>query len=354
MSYTFYEIFQPHKKSLLTHLFIWIIYITYEIYITAYVAHVRAHPLDYLLHYLAYIAFFYLHSYILFLTIRPGRIYYFKLICGLAAEIFILYSANSLIYYFLQALHIPTIASSPWLLQSFMASIYRAVLLMILSSAYFLSIFSLIQQKQKLMADREAQSLRADLALAELAFLKAQIKPHFLFNQLSEIYQDVKAMSKVIADKVLAMAELMQYAIVADSANVKIPIVKELDYIKHYLFLQQLKYPGQINFKLESDEQESSELSCIIPLVLITLVENVFEHADLSENSSASIYININKSRLTLKTANKRALGHTSKGAGIGLSNLENRLAYYYKDKYQFIQHVESDHYSAKLILHLN
>lgn len=351
MGYSYHEFLKPSAKSLWKHGLFWLFYISYEIFITRYVAHVKAHPLDYLLHYIAYITFFYTHIFILYRNIKPGKIIYISLVGAVIGEIILLYLCNTGIYYLLQSVDISTIAISPLLLKSFMATVYRAVLLMILSTAYFLIMFSLMRQKQALIAEREAERLRADLAVAELAFLKSQIKPHFLFNRLFELYEDMKGINRPLADRIMSMAELMQYAIVADSSNVKIPLQKELDYIKSYLFLQQIKYPEKVNFELKC-EDGVGDLK-IIPLLLITLVENVFDHADLTEGDKAHIQIALVADTIMVKTYNKSYHSSYQFKSGIGLTNLKDRLAHYYPNRHQFKAEDLDGYYFTELSIYL-
>ncbi|WP_026903239.1 sensor histidine kinase [Pedobacter glucosidilyticus] len=351
MVYSYHELIKPSGKSLWKHLLFWFFYITYEIFITRYVAHVKAHFLDYLLHYVAYIAFFYAHIYLLFLTIKPGKIYYLWLSCGVLIEIILLYVCNTGIYYLLQSLAIPTVAVSPLLVKSFMTTVYRAILLMILSTGYFLAIFSLVRQQHALIAEREAERLRADLAVAELAFLKAQIKPHFLFNRLFELYEDLKSIDLAIANRIMSMAELMQYAIVADSSNVKIPLKQELQYIKNYLFLQQQRYPKLINAKLLFDDEV--ENLKIIPLLLITLIENVFDHADLDGPHQVSIAVTVRADTIAVHIHNKVRAITPRRIPGIGLANLKDRLAHYYSGAYHFSDHTYDGYYHAQLSIYL-
>jgi two-component system LytT family sensor kinase len=342
--------------QLFFHSLFWAIFISYEVYVSNAISHEPIATLDYILHYLVYILFFYIHAYVVLgNTYHNGKIYTFKLASLIAVEIAGLYICNLIIHYFLLYNGITPKAISPLLIESFYATAYRAVWLMILSTAYFLGRASLEHQKEKLQKEKEEEKLRADLAESNLAFLKAQINPHFLFNQLTEIYTALRDKESPGSERLMALAELMQYAVVAEETDMKISLSAEINYLKNYIQLKRLEYPGRIDFRIIHEEDFSLENKKVMPVILTTLVENVFKHAEISTGSKpARIKLKLTNKGIRLHIKNDRNRNNQTQGNGIGMKNLMARLSHFYKDNFSLLQKTTRNSYQIKLFISLN
>jgi LytS/YehU family sensor histidine kinase len=89
----------------------------------------------------------------------------------------------------------------------------------------------------------------------------------------------------------------------------------------------------------------------MIPFVLITLVENIFKHADLSGNNKIDIVIEIENGRLRYNSSNKKNNGPKELSTGIGLNNIKKRLDIAYDKNYSLDIKEDESAYTTELII---
>jgi len=168
---------------------------------------------------------------------------------------------------------------------------------------------------------------------AELAILKAQINPHFLFNTLNSIYALAVRKDDKAADAIIHLSELMRY-VIKDAKGNKIPLAKELDYIRNYIELQKnrLGNTAIIHFCMP-DETGTAE---IVPLILISFIENAFKYG-VNPDRTSVINISIRKENNLLELTvqnNKVAISRDVFSSGIGIDNTQERLHLLYPGKH--------------------
>ncbi len=170
---------------------------------------------------------------------------------------------------------------------------------------------------------------------AELKFLKAQINPHFLFNVLNNIYSLTYLEGKAAAPQILKLSGLMRYMLYESDETI-VDLKNEIDYIKNYLDLQQLKSESANNivFNLEGNTDQIK----IAPLLFIPFFENAFKHGDVLDNKSGYIKasIKVTTEELNFHMENTIAPAETRKDTvgGIGLDNVQKRLQLLYPSKH--------------------
>jgi hypothetical protein len=184
--------------------------------------------------------------------------------------------------------------------------------------------------------DIQAQMVRveADKAQAELAFLKAQIHPHFLFNTLNNIYALAVTKNENTADSIMKLSNIMRY--VTDGMQEdRVALQSELDCISDYIDLQKLRLGKKVSldFSILGDTEHKS----ISPLLLMTFIENVFKYGISSHEASALIIrINIKEKQIHLHTENPLfPVVRLSERSGIGIGNTRKRLQHLYPDKHE-------------------
>ena len=135
-------------------------------------------------------------------------------------------------------------------------NLYRGVYFTAISTGYYF-LKTYIKEKQK-SAEIEKQRLNEiilrqkaeqELTIAHNAFLKAQINPHFLFNTLDFIYYQVMEVSPKAADAIIALADMMRYAIDADKAGEFINMGEEIDQVINLIYLNQIRKNGEVNLE---------------------------------------------------------------------------------------------------------
>ena len=94
---------------------------------------------------------------------------------------------------------------------------------------------------------------------SEVAYLKAQINPHFMFNTLNSLYALTLEKSDEAPEAILKLSDIMRYVVI-ESGNEKVELRKEINYIKSYIELQKLRLDTNTDFQLHISGQ-SVEMS---------------------------------------------------------------------------------------------
>jgi len=194
---------------------------------------------------------------------------------------------------------------------------------------------SSINRWQNQVQNREI--LEKQHALAELAFLKAQINPHFFFNTLNSIYALTYLNVDSSRDALHKLSRMMRY-LLYETANNITPLKREIDFINDYIELMKLRLDAQTKVKFHVPGNIINHP--ITPMLLLPFVENAFKHG-VSNVHPGTIEIQINQDGniLELKVSNK-IVQHKGQDVtddslnGIGLMNTTRRLELLYKGKY--------------------
>ncbi|EDV00499.1 histidine kinase [Phocaeicola coprocola DSM 17136] len=199
----------------------------------------------------------------------------------------------------------------------------------------------------------ERQAVEFEKKKAELALYKAQINPHFLFNNLNTLYAMVVTESPKTEDAFIQFINLMKY-MYANNTKDKIPLHIEVEYIRQYIELQKYRIAENfdVHFSYVHDETEQMNIA---PMILITFVEYVFKHGVSShKKGEAYITIRVEKGELLLAT-NNPLLNHpdskTSKG--IGIENCKKRLDLLYPNRYSLFTGEREGKYAVTLSINL-
>ena len=197
---------------------------------------------------------------------------------------------------------------------------------------------------ERIQRDLENQRLTA-----ELAFLKSQINPHFLFNSLNSIYSLAYQKSDNTPGAILKLSEIMRYMLYESNDN-KVALEKELQYLQNYIDLQKIRFGKNafIDFKIEGEVGDQR----IVPLLLIAFIENAFKHGVANDAATAiQLLIRIDATTLYFFIRNKKHANNRDAVGGIGLSNVKRRLDLLYPRKYSLEIRDEIDTYTCELSL---
>lgn len=203
---------------------------------------------------------------------------------------------------------------------------------------YFFSIIfssSLALWQERLRNYDTQQQIMLEKVAAELAVLKLQVSPHFLFNTLNNIRWLARKKSENTEDAIIKLSQLLRYMLYQSESD-KVPLAQELDYLQNYIELQKMRISGKntAEFVFEGP----IHLHTIEPLLFIPLVENAFKYGLHSiEESHILIKLFVDNRTLTFRTEN-RNFDHNFKEedkTGIGLQNVKKRLALHYPEKHQ-------------------
>lgn len=189
---------------------------------------------------------------------------------------------------------------------------------------------------------------------AELAWLKNQINPHFLFNTLNNISSLTQINADEAQNAVMQLSDLLRYAMY-ETNNPRVPITGEVDFMRNYIELMKLRCNEMT--KVEAQFSISNTQTEIAPLLFISLIENAFKHGTNS-NAPATIDIHLEQVNDTIiftcdNTNNPKPTKDRS-GSGIGMENTRRRLELMYHGNYTWEQAVTPENiYHTKISIHL-
>lgn len=201
--------------------------------------------------------------------------------------------------------------------------------------------------------DAKKKALENEKLNAELRFLKAQINPHFLFNTLNNLYALAFAQSPNTTEVIAKLSQMMRYMIY-DSNHLKVPLSKEIEYMENYISLEKLRLNEQIplEFTVEGDPKTIQ----LVPLILISFLENAFKHGVSNNAKDAWIRINIaiQGQKLVYTIENSKLTEAKHEPSGIGLQNVQRRLELSYADNHSLDIQDEQKRYAVRLEINLN
>ena len=212
----------------------------------------------------------------------------------------------------------------------------------------------ILKQKEEIAS--QAKQLKVELMsqnqASELALLRSQINPHFLFNTLNNIYSLVYQKTDSAPEAVMKLSEIMRYMLYDASAE-KVQLEKEINYLKSFIELQGLRLKNKefVQFNIQG-EYNGLALS---PMLLIPFVENAFKHG-IKKGVNPGIIINltVKDRKITFEVTNfchKNNQVNKDQTGGIGLPNIKRRLDLLYMGRYSLDIISSEETYQVKLEL---
>ena len=199
--------------------------------------------------------------------------------------------------------------------------------------------------------------LERDHLALQLAQLKSQLQPHFLFNTLNSIYGLSLAGSPETPRFILLLSELMRY-VLYDSGKEYIALAEEITFLENYFEMEQRKYAGARIALTTTGNVAGRQVP---PLLLLPLVENSFKHGrhHFSDQASVEATLTATPGRLhfvienDLLPAMPVAAPSGKRSGGIGLVNIRQRLQLYYPGAHELVLTEREGKYRAELTLNV-
>lgn len=184
---------------------------------------------------------------------------------------------------------------------------------------------------------------------AELAFLKSQIQPHFLYNTLNTIYALSIEGAPETPDAIARLSAMMRY-VTDESALDYVPLYRELEYIESYITLQELRFGRTVGISsIVSGEADDYKIA---PMMLIPFIENAFKHGiNPEEESGIVVRINISNDVLRLNVRNRVVPVLREDQRGLGVANTKSRLNLLYPGRYELNMGTDDGVYYINLSL---
>lgn len=175
---------------------------------------------------------------------------------------------------------------------------------------------------------------------AGMDFLRSQINPHFLFNALNTLYaSSLMENAEKTSDGIQKLGDMMRFML-HENQLPRIPLSREINYLRNYLDLQMLRFGAQDNLDIDIQINENQCAGDIAPMLLIPFVENAFKHGISAKEKSwiklnlrciaGSVHLDLVNSTHPEKPASEKS----REESGIGLENVKSRLQLIYPNRH--------------------
>jgi hypothetical protein len=221
------------------------------------------------------------------------------------------------------------------------------------------SFVALVSSMLALVRDRlrereEKQQIQIEKVAAELAVLKLQISPHFLFNTLNNIRWLTRQKSDKAEDAVVKLSQLLRY-VIYQSHQEKVPLSQEISHLQHYIDLQKMRLneKDHVTFICEG----AIEKYQIEPLLFIPFVENAFKYGLHSQHKSEIVVgMRVSENTLLFFAENPIFENNLPKEgeSGVGIQNVKRRLALHYPHRHVLQIENKQTIFRVELLLQLN
>lgn len=325
------------KKNAI-HFLIWSVFIVYEVFLVGILFGKFGHPIAYGTHYLLIAIFFYGFSNYLLpwgLARNYAAIWRVPLVLVVWVGIFIFlnFELDKVLLVYGMA-PIKAVKEITW--NYAFQIIFRAVYILGFSCAYYF-LYNYVKQRNlagNLERERfqqiiEDEKMKRALSKSQNDFLKAQINPHFLFNTLDYVYQNVHFDSPEAGEAIMALSAMMRYAVDANESDEYIRLGDEMEQVDKLIYLYQLR--KNMELPIITDFSDEAMEIRFIPLVLMTLVENIFKHGNVADTETGIfISVRIEEENLVLETLNALNIQRNANSTHSGLKNIQQRLEFAY------------------------
>ncbi|AYL98952.1 sensor histidine kinase [Mucilaginibacter celer] len=189
--------------------------------------------------------------------------------------------------------------------------------------------------------------------ISELAFLRSQISPHFIFNVINSAVALSRLNPKAVEPTLIQLSKLLRYMLYVTDEE-KVTLYQKEDYLRSYIELQQLRFRDQVKISFSS-EIKAPEKS-IEPMLLIPFVENAFKHGtgDIEAPGIAvTLFADDKNLRFSVQNVYNPVETDKDPASGIGLANVKRRLELLYPGKHNLYINKNEQAYIVMLQLEL-
>ncbi len=214
-------------------------------------------------------------------------------------------------------------------------------------SASLLSFFLLNLQRGK----TKREQLETERTESELAFLRSQVNPHFLFNTLSYLHTEAFMIDQKLAGNILRLSDILRYA-TQNSKVERRTVAEEVALLNNYIEIFRQRFEGRcyLNFAVEGDDLEQE----MEPLLLMPFVENAFKHGRyVVADTPIEVSLVVKEGTLNFSCRNSIKQEQKDEVSGIGLENIRRRLELLYPGRYELRTGEADNYFTATLSLQL-
>lgn len=209
---------------------------------------------------------------------------------------------------------------------------------------FFLIPFLWYEKNLKLSVANEQKKV------AELAALKNQLNPHFLFNTLNNLYSLALEKSEKTPEVIERLSDILDYILYRCKYKY-VPLEKEVELIDNYLSLEKVRYGKRVDIQFKKSIKNNKKIA---PLILLTFIENAFKHGVKQELKKAKITIDLttqNDSIIFIIKNTKPITKIASVQEPLGLKNVQKQLVLLYPETHNLQISDTQREYSVTLTL---
>ncbi len=215
---------------------------------------------------------------------------------------------------------------------------FPSLLHLFIGTYTFVFLFSGVRLFRSWINDQQAQiELQKQNLTSELALLRSQVNPHFLFNTLNNIDSLVFTDQEKASDSIVRLSEIMRYMLYESNANL-VPLEKEIHYLESMIKLLRLRLRQDDFIQFQIEGNPNGKL--IPPMLLGPFVENAYKHGQkVGPAPGILIQLAISKEDYVFEVTNHYENNERSsrdRTGGIGLANVQRRLELIYQNDYTF------------------
>ncbi len=228
-----------------------------------------------------------------------------------------------------------------FILKDFLLTVTPILIAMLLKSS-----------ERNIQLERERKEVETRNLETELQGLKYQLKPHFFFNSLNNIYSLIETSPVKAQEVVHALSKLMRY-LLYDTGRDKVLLKDDINFLKQYIELMQIRLSKNTSVSYSFQEVKEEEVP---PLLFLSMVENSFKHGASSSLPSEIFFkLSMLEDKLIFETKNTNFPKNKDdqSGSGIGNENLLKRLELLYPSKFYLQSKVVDDMYIVTLEISL-
>jgi two-component system, LytTR family, sensor kinase len=226
---------------------------------------------------------------------------------------------------------------------------FISIINFILSYLVALGLYSI---KKSIQIEQKARILENKMTQAQLSILKNQINPHFLYNTLSYMYGQARPVSENLSKSILMLSDMMRYSLTKVDDNGLTLLEKEIHYIENFIEIHRLRFDEDFYVNFTVDGLISNKK--IVPLLLITFVENAIKHGIINDSEKPiNINLMVEPAILIFEIENYKQIGTKDESSGIGLENTKKRLELAYQNKHKLIITDEQNQFKVRLEIEL-
>jgi len=224
----------------------------------------------------------------------------------------------------------------PFGVESFGAILLNFALLAAWSALYYgINYYLLLEEEIDQRAKLENQA-----SSAQLAMLRYQLNPHFLFNTLNSISTLVLLKQTERANAMLArLSSFLRYTL-ANEPTAQVTLAQEVETLKLYLEIEKMRFEDRLRPHFRID---AATIGARLPsLLLQPLIENAIKYAVTPSETGADIWIGASRdgSGVRIEVADNGSQAHealvATQSTGVGLANTRDRLAQAYGEAHGF------------------